>query len=160
MLQKKICLLGAYGVGKTSLTNRFVYSRFSEKYHSTLGVVVERKVVEVAGREITLMVWDIAGEDDRFVIPVRYVEGASGYLLVMDGTRPETFERALDIGRRVTQALGSMPALLLGNKCDLVEKGEWCEEMKRISPYPVLQTSAKTGEGVEEAFRRLAELFL
>lgn len=161
MLQKKICLLGSYSVGKTSLAEQFVHSRFSARYHSTLGVKVDRKVVDIEGRSISLMVWDVAGEDEHFAIPLDYVLGSAGCLLVADGTRPETFHQALDIAQRVTDTLGPLPMELLLNKCDLADAWKWDgEEAEAASPFAVHRTSARTGEGVEEAFRRLAARLL
>ena len=64
MLQKKICMLGSFAVGKTSLVRRFVESMYSEAYHTTVGVKVDKKNVQVNGAEVTLVLWDIYGEDD------------------------------------------------------------------------------------------------
>ncbi len=104
MLKKKICMLGAYGVGKTSLIRNFVYSIFEDRYHSTVGVKIDKKVVEIGDQAIEFLLWDIAGEDERFTVPVSYLRGASGYLLVIDGTRKDTFEKALDLQRRTEEA--------------------------------------------------------
>ena len=64
MLQKKICMLGSFAVGKTSLVQRFVKSIYSEVYQTTVGVKVDKKDVQVNGTDLTLMLWDIYGEDD------------------------------------------------------------------------------------------------
>ena len=87
MLQKKICMLGGFGVGKTSLVSRFVSSMFSDKYLTTVGVKVDKKTVPIDSGEMTLMLWDIYGQDEFQTVRDSYLRGASGYLLVADGTR-------------------------------------------------------------------------
>ena len=64
MIQKKICMIGTSGVGKTSLVSRFVQSIFADKYLTTVGVKIDKKIVTVDGTEMTLMIWDLAGDDD------------------------------------------------------------------------------------------------
>jgi small GTP-binding protein len=159
MIQKKVCLLGSFGVGKTSLIRRFVQSIFSDTYLTTVGVKIDKKVLNVGTEPVTLILWDIAGEDDVTIVRMSYVRGAAGYLLVADGTRAETLEVARSIQSRVTAEIGSVPFLLLLNKADLLEdwgvSREPVETLERAG-WSVLRTSAKTGEGVEEAFQALA----
>src|SRR5437870_8208138 len=106
MLKKKICLLGSYGVGKTSLVARFVHSMFADKYHTTVGVKIDKKVLAVDGEELTLMLWDMAGEEDNAPVKLNQVRDASGYLLVVDGTRSRTLEIAKNIQQRVQTEIG------------------------------------------------------
>jgi small GTP-binding protein len=87
MLKKKICMLGYYGVGKTSLVSQFVNHLFADKYQTTVGVKIDKKVVELKGRQVTLMLWDVAGEEDDAPVKLSHVREASGYLLVVDGRR-------------------------------------------------------------------------
>ena len=160
MLQKKVCLLGGFGVGKTSLVRRYVQSIFSDAYLTTVGVKIEKRMVNVGAAEVALILWDIAGEDDVTTIRTSYLRGAAGYLLVVDVTRGETLEVAKSIQARVTAEIGSVPFLFLFNKTDL--KDDWdipensLEDLQEAG-YVVLRTSAKTGEGVEEAFQELAK---
>jgi small GTP-binding protein len=163
MLQKKICMLGFFGVGKTSLVRRYVSSVYSDTYLTTVGVKIDKKTVTVRGQTLNLLLWDIAGEDDISALRTSYLRGAAGYLLVADGTRPETLEAARSMQRRVVSELGPVPFVVLLNKHDLA--GEW-----RISEHDVVDltgagwtvytTSARTGEGVEAAFQTLAERIL
>lgn len=97
MIQKKICLLGGHAVGKTSLVARYVKSIFSDKYHTTIGVKIDRKTLLLGERDVTLMIWDLAGEDEFREIEISYLRGASGYLIVVDGTRRSTLDTALSI---------------------------------------------------------------
>jgi len=64
VIQKKICMLGSFSVGKTSLVSRFVSTVFSDKYLTTVGVKIDKKALTVGGEDVTLMLWDIYGEDD------------------------------------------------------------------------------------------------
>jgi hypothetical protein len=162
-LKKKICLLGSFGVGKTSLVARFVHSVFSDKYHTTVGVKIDKKIVSVDADEVTLMIWDMAGEEDGAPVKLNQVRDASGYLLVVDGTRRKTLDVAHDIQRRVESEIGRQPFLLLVNKVDVretweIKDAEWSE--LTASGWIVAETSAKTGEHVEEAFLALTSSIL
>lgn len=160
MIQKKIALLGAPGVGKTSLVRQFVESLFDEKYLTTIGVKVDKKQVRVHEKDVTLMLWDVAGAEETFSVPSSYVRGAAGYLLVVDGTRPDTVERALDIVDQVRREIGDLPFVLVQNKIDLDDLWRVGDgDLAPFAPFgpPTIRTSARTGAGVENAFLRLAE---
>jgi small GTP-binding protein len=156
VISKKICMLGGFGVGKTSLVSRFVHSLFSDKYLTTVGVKIEKKSVAVGDERVDLMVWDIHGDDDFQRVNMSYVRGAAGYLLVVDGTRRGTLDTALALRENVERTIGAVPFLLLLNKSDLAD--EWKLDVQSIQQLdcPVISTSAKTGEGVERAFEQLA----
>jgi small GTP-binding protein len=160
MIQKKVCMLGGFAVGKTSLVSRFVRSLFSDKYHSTVGVKVDKKVVAIGEEQVNLLLWDIYGEDDFQRLRTSYLRGSAGYVLVVDGTRHETLEKAVVLQSRAREAVGPVPFVLMLNKSDLVEK--WEVEDSAVEAlvnqgWPAFRTSAKTGAGVEEAFRTLAQ---
>ena len=159
MLQKKICLLGAFGVGKTSLTRRFVASIFSDAYLTTVGVKIDKKAVTVGETTVNLLIWDIAGEDDVSAVRTSYLRGAAGYLLVVDVTRAQTLSVARSIRERVAAEVGDIPFLCLLNKTDVAE---WDIAYAHIADlhaqgWAMQRTSAKTGEGVESAFSELAQ---
>jgi small GTP-binding protein len=163
MVQKKICMLGAFAVGKTSLVARFVTSMFSEKYLSTVGVKVDKKQVTVDGRSLTLMLWDISGQDDFHTVQPSHLRGMSGYLLVVDGTRRATLEVARQLQQKAAEAVGPVPFILLLNKVDLADQWEIDEPVffkLADQGWRVVKTSAKTGEGVEQAFHMLAQAML
>jgi len=155
-----VCMVGAFGVGKTSLVRRYVQSIFSDAYLTTVGVKIEKKVVSVGAEPVTLILWDIEGEDDVRSIRTSYLRGAAGYFLVVDVTRAETLDVARSKQARVTAEIGSVPFLFLLNKADLQENWEVpaqsFEELENAG-LVVFRTSAKTGEGVEEAFQELAK---
>ena len=159
MLQKKICMLGGFGVGKTSLVSRFVTSLFSDTYLTTVGVKIDKKTVALDAREMTLMLWDIYGQDDFQTVRDSYLRGASGYLLVADGTRHATLDTAAALQQKAESVIGDVPFLLLLNKADLdrewqVDEGALVRLVDR--GWSVVKTSAKTGAGVEDAFTMLA----
>ncbi|MCG8632545.1 MAG: GTP-binding protein [Desulfobacterales bacterium] len=163
MIIKKVCMLGGYGVGKTSLVSNFVHSIFSEKYQITLGVKIDKKTVEFNGRDVKLMLWDIAGEEEKFSIPPTYLKGSEGYLLVIDGTRKGSYEQALDIHTRVEETLGQIPFIAVVNKSDLAEDWELGRDiMDEMADrgWQVIKSSAKSGTGVEESFTALVEKML
>ncbi len=163
MIQKKICMLGGFSVGKTSLVQRFVKSIFSEKYHSTIGVKVDKKSLTINGTDINLILWDIHGEEEYKKVQMSYLRGCAGYLLVVDGTRAETLQTALTLRDRVNNEIGNIPFILVMNKCDL--QSQWTispddEQLLLDEGITILKSSAKSGEGVEEAFQLLAERIL
>jgi small GTP-binding protein len=160
MIQKKICMLGTFAVGKTSLVRRFVESIYSGKYHTTVGVKVDKKSVQVGDQETTLLLWDIEGTETEHEFRKSYLRGASGYLLVADGTRQDTLYKALALQTRAEEAVGQVPFLLLLNKSDLSD--QWQIDSRDMAAleqnnWNVINTSAKTGHGVEAAFLALAE---
>ena len=163
MIQKKICMLGGFAVGKTSLVARYVSSIFSDKYLSTVGVKIDKKQLNVDGKDVMLMLWDIYGQDDFQTVQASQLRGMSGYLLVVDGTRRATLETARQLQAKATEAVGPVPFILLLNKLDLAAQWEIDEPafFKLVEDgWRVVCTSAKTGEGVEQAFELLARAML
>jgi len=164
MIQKKICMLGSFSVGKTSLVARFVSSVFSEKYLTTVGVKIDKKTLAVGDTDVTMMLWDIYGEDDFQKLRMSYLRGAAGYLLVVDGTRRATLDIALNVQKTVASEVGPLPFVVCLNKSDLRAQWEIDEtslaERARAEGWIVIETSAKLGTGVEEAFRELASRML
>lgn len=152
-------MVGAFAVGKTSLVQRFVKSIFSEKYLTTVGVKIDKKTLDVGTQTVDLMLWDLQGEDEFQSLQVSYLRGSSGFFLVADGTREWTLDKAVSLSEKVEEVAGKLPFMLLINKADLPES--WEIDENRLSElansgWSVVKTSAKTGEGVEEAFTSLA----
>lgn len=163
MIQRKICMVGVFSTGKTSLVRQFIFSMFSEKYHSTIGVKIDRKRVEVDGETVNLVLWDLAGRDGVEDIQPSYVRGASGILFVVDGTRRETFEQIFELRDICFEAAGEVPAIVALNKSDLTSEWALAEaDFGRLEAAGLesFVTSAKTGDGVEQAFLRLASATL
>jgi len=164
MVQKKICMLGSFAVGKTSLVARYVSSVFSERYLTTVGVKIDKKILAVEGTDVTLMLWDIYGEDDFQKLRMSYLRGAEGYLLVVDGTRKATLDVAAKLQQTVRDEVGPVPFVVCLNKADLRASWEidlaWLGERVRVDGWDVIDTSAKSGIGVEDAFARLTARML
>lgn len=163
MLQKKICMLGSYGVGKTSLVARFVHSIFSEKYQSTIGVKVDRKELSVDGKPINMLLWDLHGDDEFQRVRASYLRGMSGYFLVIDGTRGDSVQVAIDLHDLAKQTVGDVPFITLINKSDLNTEWEVNEQhLEGLTDrgWVVHHTSAKTGKLVNESFEELARQIL
>jgi small GTP-binding protein len=156
---RKVCMLGDFGVGKTSLVSRFVRNTFSDQYLTTVGVKVDSKEVALAdGRALKLVVWDIAGKSALDALNMSYLRGASGLLLVADGTREATLRAAIDLLMQSRSLLPDAHAVLLVNKLDIIERWEVAPatlaELRRT--LPVFETSARSGDGIEQAFAELA----
>jgi hypothetical protein len=160
MIQKKVCMVGAFATGKTSLVARFVSSIYSEAYQTTVGVKIDKKSINLADREVNLLLWDVQGEDDFQKLRLSYLRGSSGYLLVVDGTRSATLEKAFALQQIIEETVGKLPFILILNKSDLLDEWEIdataTDELSKKG-WIVIQGSAKTGLGVEEAFLTLAK---
>lgn len=158
MIKKKICLLGAFAVGKTSLVQRYVHSIFSEKYHTTVGVRIEKTQVRANDTDVDLIIWDLHGEDDFQHVRLSYLKGSSGCIYVADGTRGKTLLTALNLKEIAENTIGEIPCVLVINKLDLKDQWEMdplvLDDMKR-NGMMIFQTSAKTGEAVQQAFQLL-----
>lgn len=156
MIQKKICMVGVFGTGKSCLVQQYVHSIFSVKYHSTVGVKIDRKTVSVDGLDVGLMLWDLAGRDSEADIAVSYLRGVHGVIYVVDGTRRETFDQAFELEAIVRREVGQVPSVLAFNKFDLIDQWVLTAADEAAGPagpgWHRIRTSAKTGVGVEAGF--------
>ena len=165
MLQKKICLLGAFAVGKTSLIMRYVDSIFSDKYHTTVGVKIDKKQLTVDKQDVTLMIWDLAGQDDMTRLRTSYLRGVAAYVIVADGTRPFSLETAMNMHKEAREFTGDVPFILALNKSDLMSTNKWLigtEQLEALEHQGIdfLLTSAKTGDHVNTIFSTLTQKIL
>lgn len=157
MIAKKVLLIGHFGVGKTSLIQRFVLNEFSENYISSIGVRVSAKIVKVHQEEIKLLIWDIAGTYGEEKIPKSYFLGASACMFVFDLSREETYFDIENQVNFVKNISGLKNILLVGNKKDLVSV-EKLVEITKVVPISIdMITSAKDDDNVEEAFIKLTQ---
>ena len=156
---KKVVLLGHFGVGKTSLVKRFVHQQFSEKYLTTIGVKIDKKLIQIDGNSVKLMLWDIAGESAAIKVPKKYLSGANGIIYVFDMSRKETYQNIQSDLFEINKSLPDSPSVILANKSDLVDES-FVKELKDSLGVEFEITSAKTGVNVEETFHLLAKKML
>ncbi len=160
MIQKKVCLLGASGVGKTSLIRQYVSGIFDDKYLTSIGVKVDKKILETSKGSLQLLLWDIEGIDQYSLFNPRYIRGASAVLIVVDRTQKQSFIQANEIYHLVRD-LTKCPVVLAINKSDLINENENDESLQLQRLFDLyFHTSAKTGEQVEELFAELAQLLM
>ena len=153
---RKLCLIGDFGVGKTSLVNRYVREVFDDRYLTTVGVKIDTKIVPVDDELVKLVIWDIAGTEEANAVYRSYLRGMAGYLLVADGTRAYTLENALKLQQSIVEQMGDLPWVGLLNKADLQEEWEVSSDHEVMKSSDWLETSASANQNVEEAFERLA----
>ncbi|MBN2089161.1 GTP-binding protein [candidate division KSB1 bacterium] len=170
LIRKKICILGSFGVGKTSLVRQFIFKKFDEQYLSTIGVQITQKDLEILSPAtqksiyIKLILWDLAHIEQYDKVIENYFRGANGAIIIFDMTRMQTFS---DIERYLSLFLKVNPEsklILVANKCDLVEKDvinlEQLLHFGKLYRAPHFLTSAKTGENVDQVFTKMANLLL
>jgi small GTP-binding protein len=163
MIKKKICMLGAFAVGKTSLVQQFVYSIFSSRYQTTVGVKIDKKTIALQENFIDLILWDLNGEDEFQEVRSSYLRGSSGCFYVIDGTRGDTFETAERLYQKALNTIGAVPTVFAVNKHDLSWQWEVNQDLMRPLKERgehIIMTSAKTGQGVETAFQTLTKLMI
>ncbi len=161
VVQKKVCLIGDFSVGKTSLIRRYVEGRFEDKYLSTIGVKISRKTLNRESHQLNLIVWDLAGGEGFSGYPSSYLRGAAGALIVFDLTRPKTFESVKSYREQFLAKNSELAVITLGNKIDLLSaassENDILDSIGAQVNTPHIFTSAKTGENVEAAFHLLAD---
>jgi small GTP-binding protein len=163
MIQLKLCMVGAFAVGKSSLVQHYVQSIFSEKYHTTVGVKIDKKDVALGATVVRLILWDLAGDDHFSALRPTFMRGAAGYVLVADGTRAHTLDTALDLSRQIQASQGPLPFALVLNKVDLLPEWEICDSRIAALEHQgmsLFRCSAKSGASVQAMFEHFASASL
>ena len=168
VVQRKICLLGQFSVGKTSLIRRFVDGKFSDDYLSTIGVNISRKQLQLnrPGNQagLTLLIWDLAGGEKFSAMFQSYYRGAAGAIVVGDLTRPETLTSISDCVQTFWSVCPAAPVVVVGNKVDLLPQpdsaGVTLAQIAAPLHAPWFLSSAKTGENVDPLFQTMGELIV
>lgn len=163
----KIILVGNYNVGKTSLIVRFVQNLFQDSYHSTIGVEISKKDMELSEETIiNFAIWDIGGQITQMApYRRRFYEGAQSAFIVIDRTRQDNL-KSVDLWyNEIKKYVGKdIDVILVGNKSDVVETIEISEESIKVvaeeKGFHYILTSAKTGENVHDLFLYIAYKFL
>lgn len=160
IIQKKVCLLGDFAVGKTSLVRRFVENRFDDRYLSTIGVKISRKTLLRDTHKLNLLLWDLAGSEDYGDSESGYLRGAAGALLVCDLTREATLPSLRNYAAQLHRMTPTAQVVILANKADLTDQQRLSLDALQNTAVDLnsnyFLTSAKTGANVEEAFAYLA----
>lgn len=162
MIQKKLCMLGASGVGKTSLVKQYVEGIFSDKYLTSIGVKIDKKHVQLDDTDVQLMLWDVEGIDRYSGFNPKYLRGAAVVLIVVDHSRPQSLQDALEIAH-MTKAVKNVPIVLVINKSDLTPAQEWNDLLNsevQLLFQAQYQTSAKENVGIEGMFIDVAKMSL
>lgn len=148
---KKIMLLGRMAVGKTSLANRLEFGSFDQEYKSTIGVELRSFDISIDGNLAPIILWDTDGSFGEHIFNSVYLRGAAAAVIVADITRPDTIDDMINLSKMFEEALPGRPSCCLLNKSDLGTAGD--EQLKLIKRETDMLhlSSAKTGEGVNEA---------
>lgn len=163
----KICLLGDPAVGKTSLVQKYVLNFFSDDYMRTMGTNVSRKVIQVQeaesdiNYEVTMMIWDIMGQQFSTMPLDNYFRMSQGALIVCDVIRRDTFKNLVEWKKTLIKCSGEVPIIYLANKIDLEKDLDFSlhefQKFCKKEDSDFFYTSAKTGENVNPAFQKLGE---
>ena len=158
----KICIVGDYGVGKSTLLHQFLEKRFLSNVESTIGSNFFVKNVKIPNTNsyVTLQIWDLAGQEHFKWVRRAFYIGAKGIVYVFDLTRKESFDHITNWKEEVTNAAGFIPNVLVGNKSDLNENliispQETNFLKQNIGSCSFDKTSAKLGTGVDDIFTKL-----
>lgn len=163
----KICIIGDFCVGKTSLIRRFVDKQFSDEYLSTVGMKMSRKSIllpeknSVNAEEIQLLIWDIEGSNKFKAIAPTYFQGAKGAVIVGDVTRSETLNHLSEHIQSFLAVNPKSSVIVALNKSDLID-AEYLDNLRQLylftnnaSVLNTYFTSAKSGNNVNEIFQIL-----
>ena len=162
-LRRKVCLLGAPGVGKTSLVRRFAEHQFDDDYESSVAMAISKGALEVGDISLEMMLWDPGGKEAWAQYNSSFISGASGLMFVVDATKPRTLDHLLEAQTKGRGFIGSRPSVLVVNKSDLIADFALIKAQLDAAGklnWHLLQASAKSGDSVDEAFEKLGELML
>ncbi|MHA1700213.1 MAG: Rab family GTPase [Promethearchaeota archaeon] len=161
----KVIIVGDAEVGKTSMLRRYLRTKFDSRYHTTVGVNIAKQSLTIDGEKVSLLYWDIAGQAQFYMLHAPYFAGSSGIIYAFDLTRPSTLANIKQKWWRSCSEYGvaNVPSILVGNKNDLPKKiirPAALQMANTIGNRPYFETSAKTGENIEDAFNKLIELMM
>ena len=163
----KILLIGDSSVGKTCLISKYAIGVFNEDYISTIGFDSRQKEEIINNEKVLVKIFDTAGQERFKSITANYLRNAEGVILVYDLTSTESFENLKFWIESIKNNLGNdepIPIIIIGNKIDLEDAREInksvAEKFAKDNNYKYFETSAKTGEGVDDAFREIVKQIL
>ena len=160
----KIILIGSSSVGKSSILQRYIQKVFNESYSCTIGVDFFMKSLDIGDKSIKMQLWDTAGTEKFRSITTGYYRGANAAFIVFDLTSKQSFEclnEWIENYYKFSDPNSEKNVVLIGNKCDLVDRREITQEEidKFIKDNNIMyyETSAKTGQNIDECFYFIAE---
>eukprot|EP00414_Alexandrium_minutum_P003812 CAMPEP_0113820718 /NCGR_PEP_ID=MMETSP0328-20130328/1380_1 /TAXON_ID=39455 /ORGANISM="Alexandrium minutum" /LENGTH=236 /DNA_ID=CAMNT_0000788653 /DNA_START=117 /DNA_END=825 /DNA_ORIENTATION=+ /assembly_acc=CAM_ASM_000350 len=161
----KFIIIGDAGAGKSCLLHQFIENKFKKGSSHTIGVEFGSKIIRVGGRNIKLQIWDTAGQERYRSVTRSYYRGAAGALIVYDITNRDSYNHLINwLADARTLARADISIITVGNKCDLKDKRAvtFLEASRCAQENDILflETSALTGEGVEEVFIKVARMIL
>jgi len=160
---KKICVLGDFAVGKTSMIRRYVLDEFDDRYITTLGTKITKKNMNLEGRDLTFQIWDIVGNIKFTKIQGQYYQGSDGAFIIFDVTRRDTFDNVSKWADMFLEVAKGARLIFIANKVDLDSTFDFeamMEDVAKRYNAATFRTSAKTGAQVEDAFKTLGERIL
>jgi small GTP-binding protein len=160
---KKICVLGDFAVGKTSMIRRYVLDEFDDRYITTLGTKITKKTISLDGRELTFQIWDIVGNIKFTKIQGQYYQGSDGAFIIFDVTRRDTFDNVSKWANNFLEVAKGAKLIFIANKVDLESIFDYETMMADLAKtYDAVsfRTSAKTGAHVEDAFQSLGKMII
>ena len=160
VVQKKVCMVGDFAVGKTSLVRQFVEGLFDDKYLTTVGVKISQKMIKKDDKQLKMILWDLSGGSEFDHVIPSYLRGSAGGIIVCDVTRKDTVKRLEQYVAAIRKASPKVHLFMAANKMDLkaerqIDDAE-LEKLKKNLGFDYCLTSAKSGENVEVLFQRLA----
>lgn len=156
VMNLEVLLTGSFGVGKSSIFNRFIHDDFSNKYYGTMGVRVNEKEISINDVTTTIKLWDIAGEIRQDKVPKPYFRNKTVILYVIDISRPFTFKNVPTDIEYLKESSPNSLVKIIGNKKDLLAEKQISRMVADKDPINFdWITSAKTGENIKELFDEL-----
>lgn len=166
--QAKVVVLGNTGVGKTSMVNRYIRGHFTGNTTATIGAAFTKKDLRVNGWNVVLQIWDTAGQERFRSMAPMYYRGAHAAILVFDATNPETLETVDGwVEELENHANAGLVMVIASNKSDMRDiDPTGCVPVSEAQAFSkeigatLFQTSAKTGDGLEDMFMHVATTLL
>lgn len=166
----KLVVLGDSGVGKTTIIHKYVYDEYRVDFKATIGADFSSKSIQISENEtLDLNIWDTAGEERFHSIGAMFYRGVEAVIFVYDITQLESFKHIVKWKDDLYAKSGitnedNIPMIVFGNKVDLEDQRQVTKDeiqvMKQEYGLEVIEVSSKTGQGVEEGFKKIVDMIM